>query len=538
MADSKTSNPASSNLSPWDVFDALPEGLAILDEAGTIRYLNTAWQELFANDGSPGFMIGADFLASCKAVIASDSESVAALATGMSEVLSGKAPRFDLDYLGTAGGRRRWLSATVVRFAGNGAPGLLVQQRDVTHSKQLEEEQRRNEHQLRLLFDHSPDAIFVEDLQGNVLDVNEAACRLHNTTRERLVGKNVLDLIPAEMREEVSRNFAKETTGELDYIESLSWTEDGRAVPVEIRSRPVDYNGQPAVLLHVRDITARRNAEEQLRKSEERYRSLLNNLPIGVYRTTPEGEIITVNQAFLQMMGFQTFEEFLQRGPAHTVYASPNDRTRFKEQIERNGFIQDMESVWVHRDGRHIYVQESARVIYDEHGRPAFYEGVVEDISERKRAEEERARLQEEIILVQAEMLAELSTPLIPISDQVVVMPLIGSVDSRRAQRVMETLLHGVASSGAEIVILDITGVPLVDTLVANAMIDAARAVHLLGAEVILTGIRSEVAQTIVGIGLDLSSITTLATVQSGIAYALQRTTRQGKRVYNHARGT
>jgi rsbT co-antagonist protein RsbR len=150
---------------------------------------------------------------------------------------------------------------------------------------------------------------------------------------------------------------------------------------------------------------------------------------------------------------------------------------------------------------------------------------VHEDITGRKHAEEAlRQSLHlEETIRAQNAALAELSTPLIPISDDVTVMPLIGAVDSRRAQQVMETLLEGIAQTRARVAILDITGVPVVDTQVANALIRAAQSVKLLGAQVILTGIRPEVAQTLVGLGADLSAITTRSSLQSGIAYATNK---------------
>lgn len=142
------------------------------------------------------------------------------------------------------------------------------------------------------------------------------------------------------------------------------------------------------------------------------------------------------------------------------------------------------------------------------------------DITARQAAEAEQRRLQEEIIQIQAATLREMSTPLIPMNDYVVLMPLIGSIDSRRAHQVMETLLDGIAQHHARIAILDITGVPMVDTQVAQALIRAAQAVNLLGAQLILTGIQPQIAQTLVHLGVNLGTIMTHASLQSGIAYA------------------
>jgi anti-anti-sigma regulatory factor len=153
------------------------------------------------------------------------------------------------------------------------------------------------------------------------------------------------------------------------------------------------------------------------------------------------------------------------------------------------------------------------------------------DITDRKHAAEERQRLQEELIVAQAAALEELSTPLIPISDSVLVMPLIGRVDSRRASQILEALLVGVQEQQANLVIVDITGVNVVDTQVGQAIIQAARAVKLLGAQVMLTGIRPEVAQTLVALGIDLADIMTHSSLQRGIAYALhKRSASSGKK--------
>jgi anti-anti-sigma factor len=137
--------------------------------------------------------------------------------------------------------------------------------------------------------------------------------------------------------------------------------------------------------------------------------------------------------------------------------------------------------------------------------------------------EQEIARKTQELQQTEARLrslLDELSTPLIPLMKDVVIMPLIGTIDTQRAQQVIETLLRGVSQHRARKAIVDITGVSVVDTGVANALIHAAQAVRLLGTEVILTGIRPDVAQTLVGLGIDLRGIVTCGTLQSGIDYA------------------
>jgi rsbT co-antagonist protein RsbR len=148
-----------------------------------------------------------------------------------------------------------------------------------------------------------------------------------------------------------------------------------------------------------------------------------------------------------------------------------------------------------------------------------------ENVTERKRAEEalRQSMLQEEKIRAQQVALEELSTPMIPITDRIVVMPLIGAIDSRRAQQVMDSLLYGVANTRAETAIIDITGVSVVDTQVANALVRAAVSVQLLGARVMITGIRPEVAQTLVGLGVDLRGISAHGTLSSAISVAMAK---------------
>lgn len=133
----------------------------------------------------------------------------------------------------------------------------------------------------------------------------------------------------------------------------------------------------------------------------------------------------------------------------------------------------------------------------------------------------------ERTVSIQKSALQELSASLIPVFDKISVMPLVGTIDTERAKLIMENLLEGVVKHRAEVVLLDITGVPIVDTMVAHHIIQAADAVRLVGAKCMLVGIRPEIAQTIVTLGINLNDFTTTSTLRRGMKQALEYTNRK-----------
>ncbi|AUJ25122.1 MULTISPECIES: RsbT co-antagonist protein RsbRA [Virgibacillus] len=141
----------------------------------------------------------------------------------------------------------------------------------------------------------------------------------------------------------------------------------------------------------------------------------------------------------------------------------------------------------------------------------------------------------ENTVSLQRVALQELSAPLIPVMDGITIMPLIGTVDTDRAKLIMENLLDGAIKHNSEVVLIDITGVPVVDTMVAHHIIQAAEAVRLIGATCILVGIRPEIAQTIVNLGIDLSKFPTKSSLKKGFRTALEITDRQVVDLENRA---
>ena len=178
---------------------------------------------------------------------------------------------------------------------------------------------------------------------------------------------------------------------------------DGEHIDIEDDGNFItDADGRVIRMLgFVKDVTERRHAEAALRDSETRYRSIFEDAILGIYRTTPDGKILAANPALVQMLGYDSFEELAERNLEKGGYEPETPRAEFKEWIEQAGHFAGRESAWKRRDGTTIYVRENARVVRDSDGEPLYYEGTIEDITDRKAAEREAEALRAQLELTQ-----------------------------------------------------------------------------------------------------------------------------------------
>lgn len=276
----------------------------------------------------------------------------------------------------------------------------------------------------------------------------------------------------------------------------------------------------------VREITATKQVERQLRDAEARFRAIEDQSMFGVFMFQ-NGKLTYANRQFADIFGIAP-QSLLDTGGLAAVEMKTDgfNLTDFLRSIEEaRGGLDAARGQCVFRaegkDGAPLFIETfGARVTYGD--APAVV-GVTLDITARQDAERNQRMMQEELIRIQEAMVVELSTPLIPISDDALAMPVVGILDERRAEQMMDRLLAGISHSGARIVIIDVTGLSAVTEQTGNLLIRCAQAALLLGAKVLLTGMRGEVARTLVAAGADFSGILTLATLQEGIKYALKR---------------
>ena len=253
--------------------------------------------------------------------------------------------------------------------------------------EQLDESEKR----FRDLFENSPDAIFVEDMDGTVLDVNFAACVLHGMTREQLIGKNALkDLIPQSRQEEAQRDFQKLASGKLSWVEGESVASDGRSTPVEVRAGRVKYDGKSALLLHVRDISERRTTETALQSSEMLFRSVWENSVDGMRLTDENGVIVAVNDAYCKLVQMEA--SALEGKPFPVVYGGAITHDEFL-QFHREHFRDRVTEHKIERQytlhNGHTVILEVTESFIEAQGRPLLILSLFRDVTMQRRLEEQ-----------------------------------------------------------------------------------------------------------------------------------------------------
>jgi PAS domain S-box-containing protein len=260
-----------------------------------------------------------------------------------------------------------------------------------------------------------------------------------------------------------------------------------------------------------------------LRQSEVLLNSMLDSAPDGIVVIDEHGRMALVNRQIGSMFGY-TADECLGEPVELFIPAASRERhvglrSAYIAHAYTRPMAQDMELVGQRKDGSAFPVEISLSPLKS--GDATWVVSIVRDISERRRLEQSRKDLQAQIIQSQQDLLHELSTPLFPIYDEVLLLPLVGRIDEERARQCVETLLRGIRTWSSRFAIIDITGVPMVDSHVAEMLVNAATAARLLGTQVILTGIRPEIAVLLVDVGLARQPIITHGALRDGLATAL-----------------
>jgi len=275
---------------------------------------------------------------------------------------------------------------------------VLTLVRDVTERRLWEREMAESEERFRALFEGSLDAIFLTDPDtGVILDVNPAAEELLLLPRDRIVGMEHQRLYPVHARGDAMRAFREfiHDREEVRSVELPVLRADGTQVHVEILAQVLQIKGVPVVYGAFRDISRRREAEEALRRSEQRYRTLYENLRDGSATVDMDGKIVEFNTVFSEMLGYTPEEilglTFRQLTPKRWLAA---ENAIIENQVLKRGYSEVYEKEYVRQDGTLLPVELRTYLLRHEDGMPRAMWAIIRDISGRKRMETELMRVQ------------------------------------------------------------------------------------------------------------------------------------------------
>lgn len=391
----------------------------------------------------------------------------------------------------------------------------------------LLEEHAAAERRYRLLYDRAPIMMHSIDAEGRLIELNEEWECVLGYTRAEALGRKSVDFMTEASRDaaiSVHIPFMLAT----GYVRDVAYQfvkKNGELVDILISAivvRTADGHIDRVVGV-LRDITEQLRADRALMESEEQYRDIVERAPLGIciHRS---GAIIYANGAMQRLLGVS--ETNVLVGKDLLTFTHPDVQESMVTHIEMveqsNDIVPSVESRILRSDGEIVDVE-----VFNQ---PVTYEGsaaiqfVFMDISARKRADDalRRAAASENTLAAQEEIIRALSSPLIPFGKGALLMPLIGNINQGRAVRILEELARGVVEQQATVAILDVTGVPHVDSDVADALLRAASVGRLLGAEVMLTGIQPAIAKMIVELGIDMSGFTVKSSLREGLSLLMR----------------
>ncbi len=259
---------------------------------------------------------------------------------------------------------------------------------------------------------------------------------------------------------------------------------------------------------------------EKLVPKSRFFEVLLENIPDLIYFKDKESRFVEISRSKADQVGLP--KEKLIGKSDFDFYESDEAKIRFEEEekiMETGTPVVNKEEKHTTPDGKEGWTSTTKLPFYDERGEIIGTFGISSDITKRKILELEK----EKKIEAQREELIELSTPVIDVWEGVLTVPILGSLDSERASRISEALLTQVVEKRATSAIIDISGISAVDSAVADRLIRTAKAVKLVGAEAILTGVGVEIAQTIADLGIDMAGLKTMSTLKDGLKYVIGR---------------
>lgn len=511
--------PQSFSIHPDLLLSVLDDATALLDGRGRVRLTNPRMARLFTSDEGKRFLPfveqegGLWRLASAGAV----GENLRHVVLGLEDVIAGARERLEME-LDDAGA-----SLLAIACAVDGGRGALVRARLRT----AEEEHRARAVESVEAMQLGMNVYRMDDPSDErsfrVLYGNPASAVITGSPTSTLVGKRIDDLSPQPREVGLLAKFREVVMEGRSTSFEFTQPMRGRAEPRILSLKAFPLSGG-CVGTVFEDVTERRALEESVRKTSQFLDSILDNIPMAIFIKEARGRTYVHVNRFLNEAFRGTSADWIGKTDYDILPKEVAERLVQQDlEVFAGRTIVDIPEELVPNANGQMRVCHTRKVpIYDANGEPLYLIGLSEDITERREAEDAKRR---ELVLLETqeklvELVRQLSTPLLPLAEGVLVAPLVGQMDEARGAHFIEALLSGIQRWQAQTVLIDITGVPSMDQAVADQLLRATRAARLLGTETALVGVSPDVARTLVELGVDFTGLVTYADLRAGMRAA------------------
>lgn len=372
------------------IFDEIQDAVVVTDLDGRVKLWNKGAEHIFGYSATEA--IGSD----AATLYSLEDEEVLKKQTSAS-LKEKRGPATEV-WAHRKSGERCFihLSLSLLRKQHGTPYGMVFYASDITELKRVEEALRESEAHMRLIVDTAMDAVITMDAGGRISGWNAQALATFGWSAHEITGKTLTEtIIPPEHREAHTRGLSHYlATGEAKIlnrrVEMNAQRKNGETFPVEVAVTAIlNPNGPVTFSAFLRDISVRKQAEENLRHSEERYRTLIERMNDGLYRSTPDGKFIEVNPAMVKMLGYTSKKELMDIDIKTQLYFDVKEREEMVDVLREIGKEESEVFRLRHKDGHEVWVEDHGRLVYDAQGNVLYHEGILRNITARLKAEKD-----------------------------------------------------------------------------------------------------------------------------------------------------
>jgi len=305
---------------------------------------------------------------------------------------SKKTIEFEFNYQNRFHGTYDWIS---FRFAFLNPNKVILYADSINERKKVQDALKQSEEKYKHLVETASDAIYLMAEDGRIMDTNNSACQMLGRTKDEILKLNIDDIDPNFPLEDFLKFWEKVPYDQQNIFETTHKRKDGSLIPIEISGKKYKIGEETFYYGVARDITERKKAEADLIKAKEnaeeselKFRSIYENVPVGIFRSTPSGKVLSANPAFLEIYGFKNLKE-LQNTPADDFYCESNDRKKMLDGLEKKGIVKNFLTQERKKDGSIIWVESDYRAVKNKKGKIIYIDGNMQDITKRKLIEKE-----------------------------------------------------------------------------------------------------------------------------------------------------